>query len=79
MHERYGQVCDQIFQYKDHRDPLVRRAVIELIPTLASYNHLDFTQHYLHKSMVYLLGQLKKDRDRTTSKWRRSFSSCISS
>lgn len=67
MHERYNQVCDQIFQYKDHRDPLVRRAVIELIPTLASYNHLEFTQHYLHKAMVYLLGQLKKDRDRTTS------------
>lgn len=67
MHERYTEICDQILQYKDHRDPLVRRAVIELIPTLASYNHTDFTAHYLHKSMVYLLGQLKKDRDRTTS------------
>ncbi|KAK4703758.1 serine/threonine-protein kinase mTOR, partial [Phenoliferia sp. Uapishka_3] len=67
MHERYNAVCDQILQYKDHRDPLVRRAVIELIPTLASYNSLEFIDHYLHKSMLYLLGQLKKDRDRTTS------------
>ena len=66
MHERYNDICDQILQYKDHRDPLVRRAVIELIPTLASYNHTEFTQSYLHKSMVYLLGQLKKARDRTT-------------
>jgi FKBP12-rapamycin complex-associated protein len=66
MHDRYVEVCDQIFQYKDHREPLVRRAVIELIPTLASYNQTEFKELYLHKSMLYLLGQLKKDRDRTT-------------
>ncbi|KAL8292423.1 hypothetical protein RQP46_001035 [Phenoliferia psychrophenolica] len=67
MQDRYTAVCDQILQYKDHRDPLVRRAVIELIPTLSSYNQLEFVDHYLHKTMLYLLGQLKKDRDRTTS------------
>lgn len=66
MSDRFVEVCDQILQYKDHRDPLVRRAVIELIPTLASYNHNEFTAHYLHKTMLFLLGQLKKDRDRTT-------------
>lgn len=66
MHERYTEVCDQILSFKDHRDPLVRRAVVELIPTLASYNHADFAAHYLHKTMLYLLGQLKNNRDRTT-------------
>lgn len=70
MHERYIQVCDQILQYKEHRDPLVKRAVIELIPTLASYNHVDFAPNYLHKTMVYLLAQLKKAAgDRTTCEW----------
>lgn len=73
MHERYIEVCDQILQYKDHRDPLVRRAVIELIPTLASYNHNDFTPNYLHKTMLFLLSQLKKDRgDRTTGELGRA-------
>ena len=67
MHDRYTEVCDQILSFKDHRDPLVRRAVVELIPTLASYNHADFTAHYLHKTMLYLLGQLRNNRDRTTS------------
>jgi serine/threonine-protein kinase mTOR len=51
-------------QYKDHRDSLIRRSVIELIPAMATYNHTEFISSYLHKSMVYLLGQLKKDRDR---------------
>lgn len=69
MHERYAEVCDQILSFKDHRDPLVRRAVVELIPTLASYNHADFAAHYLHKTMLYLLGQLKNNRDRTTCKF----------
>lgn len=66
MQERYSEVCEQVLSYKEHRDNLVRRAVIELIPTLASYNHQEFIASYLHKCMVYLLGQLKKDRDRTT-------------
>ena len=66
MQERYNEVCDQVLSYKDHRENLVRRAVIELIPTLASYSHQEFIANYLHKCMVYLLGQLKKDRDRTT-------------
>ncbi|BGP15830.1 hypothetical protein JCM10213_005686 [Rhodosporidiobolus nylandii] len=67
MSDRYTDSCDQILSFKDHRDPLVRRAVVELIPTLASYNHAEFTTHYLHKTMLYLLGQLKNNRDRTTS------------
>ncbi|POY71739.1 putative Non-specific serine/threonine protein kinase [Rhodotorula taiwanensis] len=67
MNDRYTEVCDQILSFKDHRDPLVRRAVVELIPTLASYNHADFAAQYLHKTMLYLLGQLRNNRDRTTS------------
>ncbi|SCZ93158.1 BZ3500_MvSof-1268-A1-R1_Chr6-2g08497 [Microbotryum saponariae] len=67
MADRYGEVCDQILFYKDHRDPLVRRAVIELIPTIASYNANEFAAHYLSRTMAFLLDQLKKDRgDRAT-------------
>lgn len=69
MQDRYNEVCDQVLSYKDHRENLVRRAVIELIPTMATYSHAEFIQNYLHKCMVYLLGQLKKDRDRTTCEW----------
>lgn len=66
MQDRFQEVCNQILLYRDHRDAGVRRAVIELIPTLASYNDIEFTAHYLHKTMLYLLGQLKRERDRTT-------------
>ncbi|ORY80056.1 PtdIns-3-kinase tor2 [Protomyces lactucae-debilis] len=67
MHERYRATCDLVLRYKDHRDSLVRRMVVSLIPALASYNPSDFTSSYLTKSMSYLLAQLKKERDRTSS------------
>lgn len=67
MRPRYQEICDQVLTYRDHREALVRRAVVELIPTLASYNVSEFTSSYLHKCMVYLIEQLRKDRDRTTS------------
>ena len=71
MQPRFSAVCDQILAYKDHRDPLVRRAVIELAPTLASYDRDAFVSQYLHKVMNHLIAQLKKSTsqggDRTTS------------
>lgn len=67
MNDRFAQVCDQVLHYKDHRDPLVRQAVIGLLPTLATYNPDEFNSHYLHKTMVYLLSQLKRERERPSA------------
>jgi FKBP12-rapamycin complex-associated protein len=66
MEEHYNYVCETIFSYKDHREGVVRKAVIELMPTLANYNQNEFNAKYLHKCMAYLIGQVKKDKDRTT-------------
>ncbi|KAI8458016.1 atypical/PIKK/FRAP protein kinase [Phakopsora pachyrhizi] len=67
MRPRFQEISDQILSYKDHREALVRRAVVELIPTLASYNSTEFSVTYLYQCMMYLIEQLRKDRDRTTS------------
>ncbi|KAG0064947.1 phosphatidylinositol kinase- protein kinase tor1 [Linnemannia elongata] len=68
MHERYMKTCDTVFQYRDHRDGLVRRAVISLIPDLAAYNPAEFASAYLHRSMVHILNQLRKDKERSLMK-----------
>ncbi|KAI9604455.1 hypothetical protein KEM48_000690 [Puccinia striiformis f. sp. tritici PST-130] len=67
MRPKFHEISDQILTYKDHREALVRRAVVELIPTLASYNSVEFSSTYLYQCMMYLIEQLRKDRDRTTS------------
>jgi FKBP12-rapamycin complex-associated protein len=65
MHERYKNVCETVLRYKDHRDGLIRRTVISLIPVLAEFDDKEFVATYVHKCMLYLLAQLKKDRDRS--------------
>lgn len=67
MHERYRGACELVLRYMEHRDNLIRRTVVALIPTLASYNPVEFTSTYLQKSMTHLLAQLKKERDRSFS------------
>lgn len=67
MHERFHDVCEIVMRYKDHRDPLIRRSVTNLIPTLAAYNPADFSATYLHKCMLYLLSLLRKERDRSSA------------
>jgi len=61
---RYVDACDKVFLYRDHREPLIRREVTTIIPISAAYFPAEFSTSYLHKSMIHLQGQLKKEKDR---------------
>ncbi|KAG8995960.1 phosphatidylinositol kinase- protein kinase tor1 [Tulasnella sp. JGI-2019a] len=64
MKPHFVEVGDTILLYKDHKDALIRKTVIILIPTLAVYDTQTFSEKYLNKAMGQLLSQLKKpDRD----------------
>ncbi|KAJ3227345.1 phosphatidylinositol kinase- protein kinase tor1 [Clydaea vesicula] len=63
---RYSEISELILRHKDHKDGLVRRTVISLIPTLAAFDIDSFVQNHLSSSMSHLLNQLKKDRDRSS-------------
>lgn len=67
MHERYNEVCEVVLRHRDHKDGLIRRTVVSLIPSLAGYNPEEFVTTYLPKCMGHLLGQLKKEKDRSAS------------
>jgi len=58
MRESFLDTAEQILRFKSHRDGLVRKMVITLIPTLAAYDTQTFSEHYLHKAMGHLLQQL---------------------
>lgn len=64
MHDHYQEVCEIVFRHKDHREQVIRRTVVLLIPELANYSPTDFSQTYLHKFMVFLSGMLKKEKER---------------
>ncbi|KAK9463121.1 armadillo-type protein [Lipomyces oligophaga] len=65
MHDYYENACETVLRYKDHRDGLIRRTVLSMIPNLASYNPEEFSRKYMHRCMLHLLGQLKKDREKS--------------
>lgn len=63
---KYKYVCDTILlqQYREHKDPTVRRTVVEIIPLLAAYAPKEFCLHYLARSMQHLQNLLKDARQR---------------
>ncbi|KAF8074724.1 phosphatidylinositol 3-kinase [Lyophyllum atratum] len=64
MRETFLDTADQILRFKSHRDLLVRKMVITMIPSLAAYDTQTFTEHFLHKAMAHLLTQLEKPNER---------------
>ncbi|KAG8972237.1 phosphatidylinositol kinase- protein kinase tor1 [Tulasnella sp. 427] len=60
MRHRFVDTADKVLGYRDHKDPLIRRTVIFLIPSLAHYKPDTFIEKQSHSAMLYLLGQLKK-------------------
>ncbi|KAF2398484.1 hypothetical protein EJ06DRAFT_583742 [Trichodelitschia bisporula] len=64
---RYREACELVMRYKDHKDALIRREVIALIPALAAYAPPEFTSGYLHQSMMHLQGLIKRDKDRSAA------------
>ena len=65
MKEDYLDSAEQILSFRQHRDSLVKKMVITLIPTLAVYDTQTFSEHYLHKAMGHLLTQLEKPNERS--------------
>lgn len=65
--QRYREACDIVLRLKDHKEARIRSQVVSLIPVLAVYSPMEFAQNYLHRFMIYLQGQLKKDKERNTA------------
>jgi FKBP12-rapamycin complex-associated protein len=64
MAEYYRSICELTLKYRDSKEVVVRKAVITLVPSMATYDSDEFEQHYLHRSMAYLLQALNKATDR---------------
>ena len=67
MHDHYREACEITLGLKNHKDAKVRYEVVVIIPLLAVYSPAEFCTLYLNKSMVFLTGQLKKDKERAAA------------
>ena len=66
MKNYFGDVAEQILKFRIHRDPVIRKTVITLIPTLAVYDTETFIEHFLHPTMAHLMAQLESPSDKAT-------------
>ncbi|KAJ2431895.1 phosphatidylinositol kinase- protein kinase tor1, partial [Coemansia sp. RSA 2531] len=74
MQENFTSTSDLALKLKDHRDPIIHKAAISLLPVLARYSPQDFTklnangETLMARSCNYLIGLSKtSERDRATA------------
>lgn len=58
MTPKYKETLNSILKLKDHRDQLIRRTVVDVIPSFASYDPQMFTKEYLDEAMAILLNHM---------------------
>lgn len=67
MKDAYVDTAETILRLRTHRDPLIRKTILTLIPTLALYDTQTFSEYFMHKAMSHLLEQLAKPAERSTA------------
>ncbi|WPH02862.1 Hypothetical protein R9X50_00573000 [Acrodontium crateriforme] len=66
---KYKDVCERVLlqQYREHKDPTIRRTVVEILPILAGYAPKEFCHYYLARAMTHLQALLKDPKQRNLS------------
>ncbi|KAJ7758626.1 phosphatidylinositol 3-kinase [Mycena metata] len=64
MRDGFAEAAESILAFRANRDAAVRRIVVSMIPTLASFNTPLFKELVLHKAMAHLLSLLEKSGER---------------
>ncbi|KAG2382314.1 hypothetical protein C9374_005516 [Naegleria lovaniensis] len=67
LKDEFDSICKTILDFQQHRDRMVRRTVIELIPVLAKFYGERFNEKYLHKSINLILEAIKNGFERQPS------------
>ncbi len=73
MKDPYFDTAEMILRHRNHRDPLIRKTVVSLIPVLADYDNQKFADHFLHRAMGHLLEQLMKPTERSSGAFESLF------
>ncbi|KAF7309844.1 Serine/threonine-protein kinase TOR [Mycena indigotica] len=67
MRDVFTTAVEKILHFRADRDPLIRKLVLTIIPSLASYDTQTFSDLYLKKTMAHLLDVLDRPVDRANA------------
>jgi FKBP12-rapamycin complex-associated protein len=71
MDEFFQPICEATLKYRESREVVIRKAVITLLPNMATFDPDRFEDLYLKNAMSYILQALHKATDRDIGKSRR--------
>lgn len=75
MGDFFQPICDVTLKYRDSKEVVIRKAVITLIPNMATFGPDRFEEFYLKNCMSYILQSLHKSTDRDIGTFPRLLSS----
>lgn len=59
MNDQFEEACGTVLRFSDHKDRVLRRTVISLIPHLAHFYKRRFNDEYLSRSLALIINVLK--------------------
>ena len=59
MASRFNDTCEMVLRYREHKEKLVRRTVIVLLPRLAHYHPEAFLRSFAEVTLIHLLNSLR--------------------
>ena len=67
MDQNIREIFETLFKLREHKDIVVRKSVVQVLPDLAIYDPVLFSEEYLNTAMGYLLSQLRKEKDKNAA------------
>ena len=65
MRDKMNELCDLLFRIYEIEGRDLRESLFSLLPTIASYNSILFSDRYLETSMNMLMNYLRQERDKS--------------
>jgi FKBP12-rapamycin complex-associated protein len=68
MTDLYKKVCQVTLKLKDAKDSLIKKTAVSMLPTLAYYDPVVFSELYLEQSMNHLVYVFRKTDEKRDGK-----------
>ncbi|KAH7985997.1 hypothetical protein HPB52_025269 [Rhipicephalus sanguineus] len=65
LDEKFDQICERVLRQRALRNPYIQHALHMVLPRLAAFQTQRFVKRYLADTMDYLLGCLRRERERS--------------
>ncbi|KAM9299260.1 serine/threonine-protein kinase mTOR [Gastrophryne carolinensis] len=67
VEEKFDQICRWVLKCRSSKNPLIQMTILNVLPRLAAFKALAFTDQYLQDTMSHLLSCVRKEKERTVA------------